>query len=96
MTQTPAIIPADVSYSLSTGTVVSKITVSVHSVGPTFRGLVAAVAYFRRADDPLIPLCEDIFRLSYRESANEVANRFSAWLDKCLIDGLAAWRRTLI
>jgi len=81
---------------LTSGSVSSRITVAVHSVGPAFRGLLAFVAYFTHGEGPPIPLCEDIFRVSYKESAEEVAKRFAVWLDKCLIDGLAAWRRTLV
>jgi len=84
------------ALNCNVGTFQSQIAVAFHSVGPAFRGLLAVVAYFTHAGGPPIQLSEDIFRISYKESADEVEKRFSGWLDKCLIDGLAIWRRTLV
>jgi len=81
--------------SLTSSRVTSRIVVSFHSVGVSFRGLVAAVAYFQTGDNPPIPLSEDIFRISYQEPRNDVQLRYTPWLEECLIKGLAEWRRTL-
>jgi fido (protein-threonine AMPylation protein) len=78
------------------GTVQSRITVSFHIIGPAFRGLIGVLAYFTHDGGLPAPLCEDIFTISYNEPADQVGKRFSVWLDKCLIEGLAAWRRTLV
>ena len=81
---------------LKASAVSSRITIAVHSVGPAFRGLLAVVACFAHGGSPPIALCDDIFRISYNENPNQVEERFTGWLDKCLIEGLAAWRRTLV
>jgi len=83
-----------VANLISSG-VTSRIVVSFHSVGSSFRGLVAAVAYFQAGDNLPIPLSDDIFRISYEEPRNEVQLRYTPWLEECLIKGLAEWRRTL-
>jgi hypothetical protein len=81
---------------LTAGGVPSQIVVSFHAVGSTFRGLLAAAAYFRSGEGPVIPLSKDIFRISSEEPKVEIERRFVPWLDQCLINGLAEWRRTLI
>jgi len=74
----------------------SRITISFHSVGAAFRGLLAAVAYFQVGNGPPIPICDDIFRITYQEPRNEAEERYKPWLDACIIRGLAEWRRTLL
>jgi len=81
--------------SLTARGVASRIVVDIHSVG-TFRGLLAVVAYFQRGDEPAIPLSDDIFRISYEEQAAQIENRYTPWLEGCLIQGLAEWRRGLV
>ncbi len=74
---------------------VSRVVISFHGVGPAFRGLLVSVAYFQTGDAPPVPVCDDIFRISYQESIADSQKRFSPWLEQVLIEGLAAWRRTL-
>jgi fido (protein-threonine AMPylation protein) len=76
--------------------VVSRIVVSFHSVGAAFRGLVVAVGYFQIGDRPPILVSDDIFRINYQEPPGDTRKRYAAWLDECLIRGLAEWRRTLV
>ena len=86
--QTPlAITAADIT---------SRIVVSFHGVGAAFRGLLVVMGYFQVGDGPAVPISEDVFRISYQESANEITPRFEKWLDGCLIEGIAQWRRTLV
>ena len=80
---------------LKAGTASSRITMIAHSLGPAFRGLVAFAAYFTRGDGQVIPLSDDVFRITYNENVNDVVRRFIPWLEKALINGLAEWRRTL-
>jgi hypothetical protein len=84
------------SLLLNAGGKRSEIMIAVHGVGATYKGLIAAVAYF--SEDPArpTPVCEDVFRVTWLESVDEVLPRFSPWLEKCLINGLAVWRRTLV
>ena len=74
----------------------SRIVVSFHGVGSGFRGLLAVVAYFQSIGGPPIALSDDIFRISYEEPGPEITKRYGVWLDECLINGLAEWRRTLV
>jgi len=84
------------ALDLEAGNNSSRISIAVHSVGPAFRGLLAVVAYFTHADGPPTPICDDIFRINYNEDSKVVQERFKGWLDECLIEGLASWRRTLV
>jgi hypothetical protein len=82
--------------SLAVKGVQSRIVVSFHGVGSAFRGLLVAVAYFQAGNGAAIPLSEDIFRISYEEPRPEIDNRYKAWLDQCIINGLAEWRRSIV
>lgn len=82
---------------LGLGLVESAIVLSLHSAGRRFSGLVVGVAYFlQTGQESPVPLCDDIFRISYQEDEASVVSRFKPWLDACLIRGLAEWRRTLV
>jgi hypothetical protein len=76
-------------------TVASTIVISFHGVGAAFRGLLVAAGYFQAGDGFAVPLSDDVFRISYQESQEEIDARFDKWLDGCLIQGIAEWRRTL-
>lgn len=85
-----------VALVFSAGGASSRIVVSVHGVGATFRGLLVSSAYFDAGEGRLVPISDDIFRISYEEPLNEAVRRYISWLDACLIKGLAEWRRTLV
>jgi hypothetical protein len=74
----------------------TMIVVSFHGLGAAFRGLLAAAAYFQVDGGSPVALSDDIFRISYQEPQAEAVKRFAKWLDDCLIQGLAQWRRTLV
>jgi fido (protein-threonine AMPylation protein) len=82
--------------TLSAAGVASRIVITFQGVGAAFRGLLAVTAYFQVGDGLATPLCEDIFRISYEEARPDVEQRFAKWLDPCLMNGLAEWRRTLV
>jgi prophage maintenance system killer protein len=73
-----------------------QITVSFHGVGAAMRGLLVAAAYFQVGDAEAVPISEDVFRISYHDSLEEIQPRFEKWLDAALIEGIAQWRRTLV
>ena len=85
-----------VVLSLKARDVASKIVVSFHGVGAAFRGLLVAVAYFQIGDGAAVPISEDVFRISYKEPYNEILPRFDKWLEPCIVEGIARWRRTLV
>lgn len=81
----------------------SEILLSLHEVGPEFRGVVgASVAFYRRqemADSQrhavdLQTVSEDVFQINYKDSEDEVRKRFERWLDGSLVRALDAWRRS--
>ena len=74
----------------------SQITVSFHGVGAAMRGLLVAAAYFQVADAEAVPISEDVIRISYQDSLEEIQPRFEKWLDAAPIEGIAQWRRTLL
>ena len=82
--------------TLKAGDVTSRIVISFQGVGAAFRGLLVAVAYVQVGDGAPVPICDDVFRISYQESEKEISGRFEKWLDASLIEGLAEWRRTLV
>jgi Fic family protein len=81
---------------LKAGDGASRIVVSFHGVGAAFRGLLVAVAYFQIGDGAAVPVSEDVFRISYQEPLSEIAPRFDKWLEPCIVEGIARWRRTLV
>jgi hypothetical protein len=85
-----------VALGLKAGDVASRIVVSFHGVGAAFRGLLVAVAYFQIGDAAAVPVSEDVFRISYQETYNEILPRFEKWLEPCIVEGIALWRRTLV
>jgi hypothetical protein len=82
--------------TLKAGEVASRIVISFHGVGAAFRGVLVAVAYFQLVEGPAVPLSDDVFRISYLEPQDELLSRFDGWLDRCIIQGIAEWRRTLV
>ena len=92
----PANYFQNVMISLASRATAANIVVIFQAVGPAFRGIIAVVAYFQLSSGPPVALSEDIFRIDYREPFKELPPRFIAWLDDCLIRGLAEWRKTLV
>ena len=86
------------SYALTLGAPSgrSTIIVSLHGVGPAFRGLLAASAFFQVDETDPVPLSDDIFRISYKEALVAISARFGPWLESCLVKGIELWRRTLL
>jgi Fic family protein len=86
----------NIQLNLSGQDATARIAVSFHTVGAAFRGLIAAVPYFQLGEDPLLPLSDDVFRIDYKEPYQDLEERYTKWLDACLIQGLAEWRKTLV
>jgi prophage maintenance system killer protein len=85
-----------VVLTLKAEDVTSKIVVSFHGVGAAFRGLLVAVAYFQVGNGVAVAISEDVFRISYQEQYSVVLPRFEKWLEPCIVEGIALWRRTLV
>ena len=68
--------------------------VSLHAIGPRFRGFIGAVAFLMVGESTEV-LPGATFQTNYEESADVAQARFDPWLDSMIIQGLAAWRKNL-
>lgn len=82
----------------------TSIVVSIHSLGHDFAGALVAGAFIEFRDDESsedsqVPEVHTIvtepFQFTYMEKTQEVAGRFSRWLDNALLAGLDHWRAQL-
>jgi Fic family protein len=85
---------ASVQLLLNTkpGTVLA---LSFHGIGPNFRGLIGVVAYFVPHNAEPILSEGGNFLINYAEDLAVAQARFSAWLERMILEGLNQWRRTL-
>jgi Fic family protein len=81
----------------------SEILLSLHEVGPEYRGIIGgSMSFYRKQESAegerqavdLQTVSEGLLQLNYRESADVVARRFDRWLDRGLVRALDAWRRS--
>jgi Fic family protein len=82
----------------------AEILVSVHGIGPEFRGVLGVSACFFRREQTeqgdrevanVVPLARELFQVNYKETVDQVAGRFRDWLEDCLVNGLETWRQGL-
>ncbi len=90
-----AVYDRSIAMNLRSKNVAGRMVVSFHGIGSSFRGLLVAAAYFQIDGKEPTALTEDVFRISYEEPCAEIAIRFDPWLDQCIINGLALWRRAV-
>jgi Fic family protein len=79
------------------------IVICFHGMGREFRGLIAGVAFYERAesreeDDRMVQaeqqvIQEDLFQLNHRETEATAEERFADWAEYVVAAGLAAWER---
>lgn len=81
----------------------AEIVVSFHSIGHEYRGVIGAVmVFFRRSESDtggrqatdIQVLGQESFQINYKEDSAAVRSRFDRWLERSLVEGLDAWRRT--
>ncbi len=78
---------------------------SLHAMGRTFRGLIAGVAMYERADvredDERLVTSEqrlihpDLFQFNHLEVPGEAERRFCEWINESSTIGLGIWERSL-
>ncbi len=82
----------------------TELVISFHALGVEFFGIMAVSAFIEYRDkneeaeisvDGPYVLSKDVFQFSYRESEQEVIERFNVWLKDVLLVGLDMWRRQL-
>jgi prophage maintenance system killer protein len=81
----------------------AEVVVSFHSVGREYRGVIGVVmVFFRRSESDtggrqatdIQVLGHESFQINYKEDPAAVGSRFARWLERGLVEGLEAWRRT--
>lgn len=70
------------------------LVVSFHGLAPRFRGMLGVTAGLTiEGTEPIV--IESGFRINYEEDAATAQLRFSAWLERVIVEGLKQWSRTL-
>jgi|ERR1017187_3852859 Fic family protein len=73
----------------------AAIVLSFHALGPRFHGIIGVVAYLsRRGAEPIL-IKDGTFQINYAEDLTTAQTRFSAWLERVIVEGLNEWRKTL-
>jgi|HubBroStandDraft_1064217.scaffolds.fasta_scaffold01072_3 fido (protein-threonine AMPylation protein) len=85
---------AAAQLSLSTGRR-DAIVLSFHALGPRFHGIIGAVAYLLLQGAEPVPVKHGTFLINYEEDLATAQTRFSAWLERVIVEGLNEWRKTL-
>src|SRR5450755_418212 len=84
----------DASVQLLLNTKPSTVlALSFHGIGPSFRGLIGVMAYFVPAGAEPILVEGGTFLINYEEDLAAAQIRFSAWLERVILEGLNQWRR---
>ena len=71
------------------------LVLSFHALGPRYRGIVGVVAYLAVPGQEPTLIKGGAFQINYAENPTNAQNRFSAWLEHVILEGLTEWRRTL-
>ena len=66
-----------------------------NQLGRGFRGIIGVVAYLRTDGPEPTPLDGGAFQINYEEDSAHTTKRFSDWLERIIVEGLNAWRKTL-
>jgi Fic family protein len=80
--------------SLSTGRT-DAIVLSFHAIGPRFHGIIGVVAYLLPQGAEPVVIEDGTFQINYAEDFDPAQTRFSAWLERTIVEGLNQWRKTL-
>jgi Fic family protein len=75
----------------------ATLALSFHALGlgPQFRGIVGVVAYLDIQSAEPILIKDGTFLINYAEDLATAQTRFSAWLERVILEGLNQWRKTL-
>jgi Fic family protein len=85
---------ATAHLGLSTGRN-DAIVLSFHALGPRFHGIIGVVAYLAQQGAEPVLIKGGTFQINYAEDLDSAQTRFSAWLERVLVEGLNEWRKTL-
>ncbi len=71
------------------------LAVSFYAMGRRYRGIIGVLAYLLlQGREPALVKGGD-FQINYEEALDKAQARFSTWLERVIVEGLAEWRRTL-
>lgn len=71
------------------------VVLSFHALGPRFHGIIGVVAYLSLQGAEPVLIKDGIFQINYAEDLASAQTRFSAWLERVIVEGLNEWRKTL-
>ena len=71
------------------------IVLSFHALGPRFHGLIGVIAYLSLQGAEPVLIKHGTFEINYAEDLAAAQTRFSAWLERVIVEGLNQWRQTL-
>ena len=66
-----------------------------YAIGPRYRGIIGVVGYVLLLGARPILLKDGTFQINYAEDLTIAQIRFSAWLERVIVEGLNEWRKTL-
>ena len=82
-------------------TVVTGVLIAFHGIGREFQGALACSACWSQCVEteagarqvgPVTPLTDSVFLINYRESHEEVTERYSNRLEDAIVRGLQLWQ----
>jgi Fic family protein len=97
------LFPAWVEMRIDAGTQ-TRILLAFHGIGHVWSGVIAAapMAYKKqKAEDgrlqvsELKPLTSQPFEITFNDDPIEIEHRFGAWLEDCILVGLAFWQESV-
>jgi len=71
------------------------IVVSFYALGPRFHGIIGVAGYLWPQEGDPVFLKDGTFLINYAEDLATAQTRFSAWLERVIVEGLNEWRKTL-
>ena len=73
----------------------ADLVISFHGVGASYRGILAASAFFQVEGHGPARCCDDFFQINYAEEPHETGKRFDPWLESSLVRGLSLWQEMI-
>ena len=83
----------------------TDVLISFHGIGYDFQGVLACSAsFFQRSESeegeheigPVKSLMDEVFLISYNETADEAKSRFSKWLEEAIARGIRLWNKSVL
>jgi fido (protein-threonine AMPylation protein) len=73
----------------------AQFVISFHGVGASYRGILAASAFFHGEGQGPSRCCDEFFQINYAEEQAQAEKRFDPWLESSLVRGLSLWQETI-